>query len=48
MLAALKKLGVTGLSGENLESALVASFKKKPALGEKNKEILRKAEERME
>jgi 2-oxoisovalerate ferredoxin oxidoreductase beta subunit len=48
MLAALKKLGVTGLSGENLEAALVASFKKKPALGEKNKEILRKAEERME
>ena len=48
MLAALKKLGVTGLSGDNLEAALVASFKKKPALGEKNKEILRKAEERME
>ena len=43
-----KKLGVTGLSGDNLEAALVASFKKKPALGEKNKEILRKAEERME
>lgn len=46
MLAALKKLGVTGLKGENLESALVASFKKKPELGEKNRELLRKAEER--
>ncbi len=44
MLAALKKYGCTGLSGENLETALVASFKKKPALGEKNRELLREAE----
>ncbi len=45
MLAALKKLDCTGLSGESLEAALVASFKKKPALGEKNRELLRKAEQ---
>ena len=44
MLAALKKLQCTGLSSENLETALVASFKKKPALGEKNRELLRQAE----
>ncbi len=44
MLAALKKFGLTGLSAENLETALVASFKKKPELGEKNRELLRKAE----
>lgn len=44
MLAALKKYGCTGLSGESLETALVASFKKKPALGEKNRELLREAE----
>ena len=43
MLAALEKFSLTGLSGESLEEALVASFKKKPALGEKNREILRKA-----
>ena len=48
MLAALKKLGLTGLSGDSLEEALVASFKKKPALGEKNRELLRKAEARTE
>ena len=47
MLAALKKLGCTGLSGENLESALVASFAKKPALGVKNLELLREAETRL-
>ncbi len=47
MLAALKKLGVTGLSDANLEAALVASFAKKPELGEKNRELLRKAEARM-
>ena len=46
MLAALKKLGCTGLSGESLEEALVASFKKKPELGEKNKALLREAEKR--
>ncbi len=45
MLAALKKLDCTGLSGESLEAALVASFKKKPALGEKNRELFRKAEQ---
>ena len=47
MLAALKKLGCTGLSGENLEKALVASFAKKPALGVKNLELLREAESRL-
>jgi Pyruvate/2-oxoacid:ferredoxin oxidoreductase gamma subunit len=46
MLACLKKLGCTGLSAESLEEALVASFKKKPELGEKNRELLRKAEKR--
>ena len=44
MLAALKKYGLTGLSDENLETALVASFKKKPELGEKNRQLLRRAE----
>ena len=33
------------VSDENLEKALVASFKKKPELGEKNRELLRKASE---
>ena len=46
MLAALKKFKCTGLSDGNLEKALVASFKKKPALGEKNRELLRQAEAR--
>ena len=46
MLAALKKFKCTGLSDESLERALVASFKKKPALGEKNRELLRLAESR--
>jgi len=46
MLAALKKFKCTGLSDANLETALVASFKKKPALGEKNRELLRQAEAR--
>ncbi len=45
MLAALKKLECTGLSDGSLEKSLVASFKKKPALGEKNRELLRKAEQ---
>lgn len=45
MLAALKKFDCTGLSGDSLEEALVASFKKKPELGEKNKLLLRKAEQ---
>lgn len=44
MLAALKKYGLTGLSADNLETALVASFKKKPELGERNRSLLRKAE----
>jgi 2-oxoisovalerate ferredoxin oxidoreductase beta subunit len=44
MLAALKKYRLTGLSDDNLETALVASFKKKPELGEKNRALLRKAE----
>jgi Pyruvate/2-oxoacid:ferredoxin oxidoreductase gamma subunit len=47
MLAALKKLGLTQLSPSSLEAALVASFKKKPALGEKNKALLRMAEDKM-
>ena len=46
MLAALKKFKCTGLSDDNLEKSLVASFKKKPALGEKNRELLRRAEAR--
>ncbi|MGN0854918.1 MAG: 2-oxoacid:acceptor oxidoreductase family protein [Kiritimatiellia bacterium] len=46
MLAALKKFGCTGLSGDSLENALVASFRKKPELGEKNKALLRRAEQR--
>jgi Pyruvate/2-oxoacid:ferredoxin oxidoreductase gamma subunit len=44
MLAALVKFDLTGLSGDNLEAALVASFAKKPALGEKNRELLRRAQ----
>jgi Pyruvate/2-oxoacid:ferredoxin oxidoreductase gamma subunit len=44
MLAALIKYRLTGISDENLETALVASFKKKPELGEKNRELLRKVE----
>ncbi len=47
MLAALTKLGCTGLKRENLEQALVASFAKKPELGVKNLELLRQAETRM-
>ena len=43
MLAALLKLDCTGLSPASLETALVASFRKKPALGEKNRELLQKA-----
>jgi 2-oxoisovalerate ferredoxin oxidoreductase beta subunit len=44
MLAALRKLDCTGLSADHLEKALVASFRKKPALGEKNRDLLRRAE----
>ena len=46
MLAALTKLGCTGLSNESLEEALVASFAKKPELGIKNRELLRQAAQR--
>ena len=44
MLAALRKNSLTGISPENLEVALVASFKKKPQLVEPNRAILHKAE----
>ena len=44
MLACLKKYGCTGLSAENLETALVASFRKKPELGELNRKLLHQAE----
>jgi Pyruvate/2-oxoacid:ferredoxin oxidoreductase gamma subunit len=44
MLAALAKLGVTGLNNESLTTALDASFKGKPALVEKNRLLLREAE----
>jgi len=47
MLAALCAFNATGLRRENLETALCASFKKKPQLIEKNRELLRKAEERL-
>lgn len=48
MLAALAKLGCTGLARDSLEKALVESFKKKPELGEKNREIFAKAVEKAE
>ena len=48
MLAALAKLGVTGLKNESLQTALDASFKGKPALVEKNRLLLREAEAWME
>lgn len=44
MLAALARLGVTGLSDEHLMTALGASFKNKPALFEKNKILFKEAE----
>jgi len=44
MLAALVKLGVTGLKDEHLLSALEASFKNKTALVEKNRLLLKEAE----
>ena len=43
MLAALARLGVTGLSSEHLLAALDASFKKKPALVQKNRELFSEA-----
>lgn len=48
MLAALAKLGVTGLSDQNLLSALDASFRKKPALVEKNRLLMKEAESWLE
>ena len=45
MLAALTKLDVTGLSRENLLQALDASFKKKPELAVKNRELFKAAED---
>ena len=47
MLAALCAFKATGLRHESLEEALCASFKKKPQLIEKNRELLRRAEERL-
>jgi Pyruvate/2-oxoacid:ferredoxin oxidoreductase gamma subunit len=47
MLAALAKLGLTGLSRDSLEKALVASFAKKPALGEKNRGLFHDAMAKM-
>ena len=44
MLAALIRENCTGLSRESLENALVDSFAKKPELGVKNRELLKKAE----
>lgn len=44
MLAALRAFKATGLKDDSLETALCASFKKKPQLIEKNRELLRKAE----
>ena len=43
MLAALCRLGVTGLEQEHLLEALDASFKKKPALVEKNRQLFGEA-----
>ena len=44
MLAALRKYKVTGIDDKDLETALVASFKKKPQLVEKNRDLLHRAE----
>ena len=43
MLAALKAFKATGLADASLETALCASFKKKPQLIEKNRELFNKA-----
>ena len=43
MLAALCALNATGLQNASLETALCASFKKKPQLVEKNRQLLEKA-----
>jgi len=47
MLAALCAFNATGLRHESLETALCASFKKKPQLIEKNRDLLHRAEERL-
>ena len=47
MLAALLVCKATGLADETLETALCASFKKKPQLIEKNRELLHKAVEKL-
>lgn len=47
MLAALRVFKATGLSDASLETALCASFKKKPQLIEKNRELLLRAEQRL-
>ncbi len=44
MLAALRAFKATGLDDEHLETALCASFKKKPQLIEKNRDLLHRAE----
>ena len=44
MLAALRAFKATGLGDDSLETALCASFKKKPQLVEKNRDLLRRAE----
>lgn len=44
MLAALKKYNLTGLPDDAIDDALIRSFAKKPELGVKNLELLRKAE----
>lgn len=48
MLAAMSRLGVTRLTREHLLDALTASFKKKPALAEKNRVLFETAEEELE
>ena len=45
MLAALRAFKATGLGDDSLETALCASFKKKPQLVEKNRDLLRRAED---
>ena len=44
MLAALRAFKATGLDDAHLETALCASFKKKPQLVEKNRDLLHRAE----
>ena len=48
MLAALKVCKATGLADASLEEALCASFKKKPQLIEKNREIFHRAAKALE